>query len=232
MGDVSAGSQPIVSATEPRRWIAAIVGGVVLGEALWSMLQILVRDWAAPALTKAMGQEPTKNPGAFDPLPLVIAFVEACAAAIILVLLMAWAQRRVRVVVRTVTAPAAVQVVAPAAVAVPAVVAVGATPVARAVQTEPRVVPAPVAPAAPAAPVVTTQVTAPRPAAPIPSATPPAVPRSVAAAPVASTSVASTSVPSTAAPPAAVQTPPKAAPAAPKKPKTIYYNSVGEPIEE
>jgi hypothetical protein len=221
MGDGSTVSQPIVSATEPRRWIAAIVGGVVLGEALWSMLQILVRDWAAPALTNAMGQGPTKNPGAFDPLPLVIAFVEACAAAIILVLLMAWAQRRVRVVVRTVTAPVAAQVAVPPA---------ATTPVARTVQaSEPRVALTPVVPSAPAAPVMAAQVPTPRPIPPV--VTQPAVvqPTPVAAAPAVS---APTPVAPVAAPVPAVQAPAKAAPIAPKKPKVIYYNSVGEPIEE
>jgi hypothetical protein len=206
MGDTPVVPQTIVSASEPRRWIAAIVGGVVLGEALWAMLQLLIRDWATPALLNATGQGPTQNPAAFEPLPLVIAFVETCAAAIVLVLLMAWAQKKTRMVVRTVAAP-----MASAAAARPTVV-----PPSVAVPPAPAVAPRPVA-AVPVPPVAAQPV-----AAPVP----------VASAPVAPAQTATIAAP-VAAPVAPQPTAPKAAtPPAPKKPKTIYYNSVGEPIEE
>ena len=203
MSEGSSFPQPVVSVTEPRRWIAAIVGGVLLGEALWSMLQLLIRDWAAPAVANAMGQGPTQNPAAFEPLPLVVAFVEACMAAIVLVLLMAWAQRKTRVVVRTVTAA-----VAPSVPATPRAAAQSA------------VVPAPA-------------VAAPRPVAAIPVAPVAAPPVAAPAVPVASTPVAPASAAAPVAATAVAPQPSKpASPPAPKKPKTIYYNSVGEPIEE
>jgi hypothetical protein len=202
MSDGSSFPQPVVSATEPRRWIAAIVGGVLLGEALWSMLQLLIRDWAAPALANAMGQGPTQNPAAFEPLPLVVAFVEACVAAIVLVLLMAWAQRKTRVVVRTVTAAVAPSVAATSRVAAPSAVA----------------------PAPAVAPV-------PRPVAAIPIASVAAPALPFASTPVAPASGAPAAAP-VAATPVAPQPSKPASPPAPKKPKTIYYNSVGEPIEE
>jgi len=203
MGDASNFPQPVVSATEPRRWIAAIVGGVLLGEALWSMLQLLIRDWAAPAFANAMGQGPTQNPAAFEPLPLVIAFVEACVAAIVLVLLMTSGQRKTRVVIRTVAAPAVSSVTAAPIAAASVVV--------------------------PPAPVV---VPAPRPMAAVPVA-PVAAQTAAPIVPLASAPVAPAQAPPAAAPvapqPAAAK---PVAPAAPKKPKKIYYNSVGEPIEE
>lgn len=221
--------QQITSANEPRRWIFAVVGGVLLGEALWSMMHILVRDWAAPALQNAMGQGPTHNAGAFEPLPLVIAFVEACVAGIVLVLLMSLAQRRVKVVVRTVSAPAAAQISVPAVPQVMRVEPVVEPPIAPAVRVEPvvrpQITPPPmpvasqVAPVAVPAPPPAPAVAAPRPAAPAASvaSVPAAVQQPVAPAP-ASAPVAPK--------PAAVK------PAPPKKPKQIYYNSVGEPIEE
>ena len=54
MGNSSNVPQQVGSGSEPRRWIAAIVGGVLLGEAMWAMLQLLIRDWAAPALANAL----------------------------------------------------------------------------------------------------------------------------------------------------------------------------------
>jgi hypothetical protein len=204
MSDGSSFPQPVVSATEPRRWIAAIVGGVLLGEALWSMLQLLIRDWAAPALANAMGQGPTQNPSAFEPLPLVIAFVEACVAAIVLVLLMSWAQRKTRVVVRTVAAPVAPRAAVPQAPAVvPAARPVAPVSVAPVAASPAMAPPVPVV-SAPVSPAQAATVAAP--AATVPLATVPVASQPVVAKP--------------------------AAPPAPKKPKTIYYNSVGEPIEE
>jgi hypothetical protein len=87
----------VALSSDPRKWIPAIVGAVLLGEALWSLLQLLLRDWAAPAFMNLLGQGPTQNQNAFLPQPLLIAFVEACLAGIVLVLLMAWSTRRSRV---------------------------------------------------------------------------------------------------------------------------------------
>lgn len=223
---------PALAENDPRRWIAAIVGGVVLGEALWSLLQLLIRDWAMPALMNALGQGPTQNQNAFLPQPLFVAFIEACLAGIFLVLLMAWSgrgRRKVRVIVesraaRTVPAAAVPAPVPPAPSYAPptpapvlaASVSAPATPVVVAAvpPSSPAMQPAPVVSAArvelpvePARPVVTSQE---------------------ATSETAEWKVAAPT-------PVATQAPPKPAPAPvpakSKKPKTVYYNIVGEPIE-
>lgn len=232
---------PALAENDPRRWIAAIVGGVMLGEALWSLLQLLIRDWAMPALVNAFGQGPTQNQNAFLPQPLFVAFIEACLAGIFLVLLMAWSgrgRRRVRVIVESRaarTVPAATAAAAPAPVPAatsyappPPVPAAGvsapATPVVVAAvpRNAPGIEPAPVVSAArvelpvePARSVVTSKAAA------------ETAEWKVAAeghVPVASPTPASTQ----AAPPKPAPAP---VPAKSKKPKTVYYNIVGEPIE-
>lgn len=233
--------QQIATANEPRKWIAAIIGGVVLGEALWSMLQILVRDWATPALQNALGQAPTHNQAAFEPLPLVIAFVEACLAAILLVLLMSMAQRRVRVVVRTVPASSVATQPAMTAISAPQVP----------VPPAPAPLPTASTRVAPATPPIASIPQTQRPVAGAAAANVAPVSIPATAAPIASTPIPRPPQPQGAqvspqpvpAPPASPQPPiaapsqPKPAaakpvPAPPKKPKVVYYNSVGEPIEE
>jgi len=221
---------PVALSSDPRKWIPAIVGGVILGEALWSLLQLLVRDWAVPAITNLLGQGPTQNQNAFLPQPLLIAFVQACFAGILLVLLMAWSGRRSRTLVvgtepAVSKAPVRDSAAAPAdlpSVSAPGPSAPVAAPVAVALSPlaeEPAGVPRIVSPAAAAAreskapPSSSTYV---RPAIPL---------STVETAEVAA-------VPET--PAAAVPVPPPPAPPAPpksKKPKTVYYNIVGEPIE-
>jgi hypothetical protein len=231
---------PALAENDPRRWIAAIVGGVVLGEALWSLLQLLIRDWAMPALVNALGQGPTQNQNAFLPQPLFVAFIEACLAGIFLVLLMAWSgrgRRKVRVIVesraaRTVPAAAAPAPVPAATSYAPptpapvlaASVSAPATPVVVAAvpPTSSAMHPAPVVSAAgvelpvePARPVVTSQ-----------EATAETAEWKVAAekpVPIAAPTTVTTQAPPK---PAPAPVPPKS-----KKPKTVYYNIVGEPIE-
>lgn len=234
---------PALTGSDPRRWIAAIVGGVVLGEALWTLLQLLIRDWALPALMNAFGQGPTQNQNAFLPQPLFVAFIEACLAGIFLVLLMAWSgrgARRVRVIVESrATSPALTPEVAPArAASVYAPTVPGPVPQAAGVS------------AAAATPVVVAtvpQTAIPMDAAPVVSAARvelpverTRVPISNAAAETAEWKVAAekASVPVATPVPAPTQAaPPKPAPAPvpakekSKKPKTVYYNSVGDPIE-
>jgi len=237
---------PALTGSDPRRWIAAIVGGVVLGEALWTLLQLLIRDWALPALMNAFGQGPTQNQNAFLPQPLFVAFIEACLAGIFLVLLMAWAgrgARRVRVIVDSrATSPA------------PTMTPQGA--LGRAAADYAPTVPAPVPQAASVSAAAATPVvvaTVPQPAmpmdvAPVVSAARvelpvepmrgPATPQAAAETAEWKVATESASVPVAAPVPAATQAaPPKPAPAPvpakgkSKKPKTVYYNSVGEPIE-
>jgi hypothetical protein len=212
-------SQPAIvpAASESRRWVPAILGGVLLGEALWALLHLLVRDWAVPAIINATGQGPTRNQGAFEPLPLLIAFVEACVAGIVLAILMAWSRRGTRVVtmVRAAAPGAAVPSIAPATAETPAVAPVAARPVAPVAVTPAPVASVPVAATSMAAtPAIAVQSMEPIRATPVMSAAPPPpAPAPVAAAPVR----AAAEKP---------QPPPK-----PKKPKPIYYNSVGEPVE-
>jgi len=235
---------PALTGSDPRRWITAIVGGVVLGEALWSLLQLLIRDWAMPALMNAFGQGPTQNQNAFLPQPLFVAFIEACLAGIFLVLLMAWSgrgARRVRVIVDS-------RATSPALTTTPegAIGRVGAgyTP------TVPSPVPqAARVSAAAATPVVVAavpQAAMPMDTAPVVSAARvelpvepvrvPATPQAVVETAEWKVAAESASVPVAApVPPATQAAPPKPAPvpvkAKSKKPKTVYYNSVGEPIE-
>jgi hypothetical protein len=221
MSDTSSLPQQLVSANVPRHWIGAIVGGVLLGEALWAMLQILIRDWAAPAILNATGQGPTQNTAAFEPLPLVIAFIECCVAGIVLLLLVSWAQRRARVV--TITAVKSVAATTVAAVTPASVVP---APVVPAVErrSEPRPVAVPDYAPTRVASSANTATTAPLAAIPETAAAPPTAP--IAVEPLTIQPVAAQPV---VTPAVAVKS---ASPPASKKPKTVYYNSVGEPIED
>jgi hypothetical protein len=210
---------------DPRKWIPAIVGAVMLGEALWSLFQLLLRDWAVPAVMNLLGQGPTQNQNAFLPQPLLVAFVETCLAGIVLVLLMAWSTRRswtVRVAVDQT-----------ATIAVPSTVS--ASPVMRN---------APTVPSASLAPAASTPQPAPGPrivppTAPAPSreieTQPPraTVPESKPAPPILTSETAElVDAPAPPVATAAAPKPPAPAPAAKsKKPKKVYYNIVGEPIE-
>ena len=205
---------PVPASTELRRLVPAIVGAVLLGESLWNLLHLLVRDWGAPALANLLGQGPTTNQGAFEPLPLLLAFVETCVAGILLVSLMAWSRRGSRVVVvRSAQTAASISVVPPATEiqrqVEPARPVEPVPPVHVETSTPSRPVPQPVL-----QPVITQTVTVPEPVSPPPLAGPSPV---AAAAPIV------------AAPkPSAPVEPPKPKS---KKPKVVYYNSVGEPIE-
>ena len=223
----------VALSSDPRKWIPAIIGAVILGEALWSLFQLLLRDWAVPAITNLMGQGPTQNQNAFLAQPLLIAFVEACLAGILLVALMAWSTRR-SWTVRVAVEPSSIPVAPPG-------------PVVPAARVAPAIA-APSAPAAPvAAPVIATPVVAP-PAAPrvvpppapeIPRVIEPQPVRAVVTEPIPSPSISNMETANLAGEP--LPTVPASAPAKPpapapapvksKKPKKVYYNIVGEPIE-
>jgi hypothetical protein len=213
---------------DPRKWIPAIIGAVLLGESLWSLLQLLVRDWAVPAISNLLGQGPTHNQNAFLPQPLFIAFVETCLAGILLVLLMAWSTRRSWSVRLSVDQPATLSV--PSAPRSPESVRTAPTvPAASIVPT-----PAPIAPPPAAPPRIEAPATSqlPREAEVAPIRT--IVPETRPASPISTAETAELSEAS-AAPLASAATPkpPVPAPAPPKskKPKKVYYNIVGEPIE-
>ena len=210
--------------SDPRKWIPAIVGAVMLGEALWSLFQLLLRDWAVPAVMNLLGQGPTQNQNAFLAQPLLVAFIETCLAGIILVLLMAWSTRRswtVRVAVDQ-----------PATIAVPSTVS--APPVVRNAPTVPTASLAPAAAPQPAPGPRIVPPTAPAPSREIetqpPSATVPEFKHAPSILTSETAELADAPAPPVAA--AAAPKPPAPAPAAKsKKPKKVYYNIVGEPIE-
>ena len=206
--------RPVDAGTfDPKRWVGAVVGGVVLGEALWSMLQLLIRDWATPALMNLLGQGPTQNREAFLPQPLLLAFVEVCLGGILLVLILAWTNRGRRVVRVSVARAPSTQERAPAA----------PTPASPVVPPPAMVSPATreLTPAAVPQPVSRMGATETQPPAFSPA------PESVAAAtrtvtpPLAAVPVAPPSAES-------AQAKPKSKP---KKSKPVYYNIVGEPVE-
>jgi hypothetical protein len=212
---------------DPRKWIPAIIGAVLLGEALWSLLLLLVRDWAAPAIANLLGQGPTHNQDAFLPQPLLVAFVETCLAGILLVLLMAWSTRRSWTVRVAVDQAATLNV--PRTAQTPEIV-----------RTAPTVPSAPLIPAVP--PAAPQSISAPRTAAPVPAPPPKTdtqpiratVPESKPAFPISTAETAELSeAPAPLASAAAAPKPPAPAPAPEKskKPKKVYYNIVGEPIE-
>ncbi|HXY52548.1 MAG TPA: hypothetical protein VEI01_24095 [Terriglobales bacterium] len=199
---------------DPKRWLGAVVGGVVLGEALWSMLQLLIRDWATPAVMNLLGQGPTQNREAFLPQPLLLAFVEVCLAGILLVLIFAWTNRGRRVV-RVSVARASTKERAPAAptpVAAPPIVpATG--PLATSVREQ--------TPPAMPQPVPRTEATETQPSAFSPAPESVATPTRTIIPPLPAAPVA-------AVPAESAQAKPKSKP---KKPKPVYYNIVGEPVE-
>jgi hypothetical protein len=208
---------------DPKRWVAAIVGGVVLGEALWALLQILVRDWATPALTNLMGQGPTQNQRAFELQPLFIAFVEACLAGILLVIILAATRSKTRVV-RVRRAPAVPSQHREVVSTIPQrsiPQTVDPLPVERPVSS------LPVNTAYPdyTAPISTYPPFEPTPA-PEPMATS-VFERPVPPAPLAT----ETPKPTLTEPPKPQPKPQPKPESKPKKPKPVYYNIVGEPIE-
>lgn len=196
--------RPVDAGTfDPKRWVGAVVGGVVLGEALWSMLQLLLRDWATPAVMNLLGQGPTQNREAFLPQPLLLAFVEVCLAGILLVLILAWTNRGRRVVRVSVARAASMQERAPAA----------PTPVAASPIVPP---PARVSPGT---------------REPTPAAVPQSLPRTGAIEtqpPVLSPTPESVAFPVAPPPAESAKAKPKSKP---KKSKPVYYNIVGEPVE-
>ena len=199
-----------------RKLIPAIVGGVILGEALWSLIQLVLRDWAAPAIINLLGQGPTQNQNAFLLQPLLLALVGACFAGI-LVLLMVCSSGRSRTV-RAVVGPAAGTAVI-SAESVPDPVAI-VPPTKQAPRSEPA------AASAESRSMAATSIAEPKivPAAPAPPATEVRL-EAGSSSPAASTPA---SIIQTA--PSTVHTGPSAPPRS-KKPKKIYYNIVGEPIE-
>lgn len=193
--------------SESRQWIGRFLIAVVLGEAIWAFLVAITTHLAIPAMARLMGVADEQSPlylgrGDYNVPALLAAALQLCLAGIVAVLLSSWSQRSVRVRTRVVS-----RVAAPSTDAVPSIVAPPAVPIAAQAQ-----VPAiPVASRIAETPAVAanTQIASAN-IEPVLASAPPAV---------ASTQPAAT--------------PPSAAPPAkPKKAKPVYYNIVGEPIED
>ena len=210
---------------DTRRWIARIIMAVILGEAIWGLIVSVMNNVVVPWLGDAMGQSSglptsfTQRP--YDYPDLFVSVLEFGIAALVAALLNYFFQGRTAKTIKTVKSWA------PAPSTEPARVFPQPTSTAALIQT-----PSPYTPAAPvmkAEPVAATAPAAVSSAPPVappprPASAPPAVPATDAAAkPSLAPAVAS---PAPTKPPPA----PKAEPATPKKPKSVYYNIVGEPM--
>jgi hypothetical protein len=192
---------------EARQWIGRIIMAVILGEAIWSLIVSVMNNLVVPWLGDMMGPS-SGLPTSFVQRPydypaLFVSVVELCLAVIVALSLNYVFQRS------TAGRAKRGQRLVSTAPAAPARDAgrSAAAPQAREAMTEiksPVPPPAPLARPAPAAP-------------PSPVASPPPPPAPHLA-------------PAAAPPPAAPVAAAKPQPSAPKKPKEVYYNIVGEPV--
>ena len=237
-------------AFETKKFIGGLIIGLLLAETALVLIGSLVRDVIFPLMAMAMGTDPNSplslGPQTFNWPNLLSAIMQFCLAAIVAILVNSWMQRRPKMMMRarslsvtsvapTIQPPAPVPtpVQAPAQrTPVPVPAAAYTAPVPQPVTTPPTVARVPQPPTTPPA--------AARPAAPQAGA-PVTVAQSQAAAPA----VAAAAKPVAPPPPPVTQAQPQptpqaapkpapaptTAPAKPKKPKQVYYNLVGEPIE-
>lgn len=196
-------------ALDTRGWIPKIILAVILAEGIWSVIVSLTHSLILPALVRFIGDSQSPlGKGDFDISAIFSSILQICLAGIVAIALSYWSRprpvrRRVKIAR---TAPAATKTSTPgvSSKGIPSILAVPPVPGPANVAT------APVEPemAAPPAPTV---LTAAAPTQAAPSIAPPV------SQPTAS--VARMPVP---AKPAAT--------AKPQKPKEVYYNIVGEPI--
>jgi hypothetical protein len=206
MDEVLKASAPESPAAESRRWIGRFLIAVVLGEAIWEFLVSITTNLAQPAMARVLGADPQSplylGRGDINVPALFTSVLELCFAGIVAVILSAWTQKAART--RTVVVrqgPVAVPRQAAAPSAAP-----GPSPA-------PVSISAPVAsPASVASPPVANPADSPAPAAIAPTPTAPPEPIAQPA-------------------PQEKRSPQSVTPAAPKKPKKVYYNIVGEAIE-
>ena len=222
-------------ATETRRWIGRLLVAVLVGEGIWNVIVSLMNNVVVPWLGDVMGQSSglptsfTQRP--YDYPDLFVAIIELCLAGLVAVAINAFFQKPRRVKVRVQK-----RAISPTSVAPARVVPVAATPP-TVPAAAPSIIPAPPVQARPTPPVApvetpvmarplirTVQVPEPAPR-PLVQPAPEPEPLVKPLPPLTRTPVAP--VPA-ATKPAPV---PATAPAKPKLPKKIYYNSVGEPIE-
>lgn len=203
------------------KWLGLAVAAVILAEGIWGILVSLTRSLLLPLLARVLGGDPHSplylGTGDINVPDLFAAILQLCLAGILFLIIKAWAGKpdelRASPVRKITQARGAAAAPAPTALSAPA------TP-----PTPPAPTPAAsVAAAAQATPAqaIPAQVI---PASPPPRATP---------VPSAQTGMMQTdaSTPTTqvaAAPKKSVQKP--ATPSKPEKPREVYYNLVGEPI--
>jgi len=197
------------------KWLGLAVAAVILAEGIWAILVSLTRSLLVPLLARVLGGDPHSplylGTGDLNVPDLFAAILELCLAGILFLIVKAWAGKpdegRISPAKKIAQAPAPVTVTAPALTAQPA----------------PVVPPAP-APAAskPAASAAAVQATP----APLPSSpTPPTI------SPVTAQAQTSAPAPPAQAPVALKESAEKpSAPVKPTKPREVYYNLVGEPI--
>ncbi len=204
------------TSTDSGRCSGLVLPAVIRGEGIWGLLVSLTHDLIVPALARGMGNDPQSplylGDGSFHIPGIFAAVLQFCLAGIVAIVLNSWVNRRPRTV-RVATRSAVPSPVpsAPVATKPGPPMAQTATPV-----------------AASAAPVATVATTVPPSPVNRPVATP-VVPASLpVGAPITATPAPAKPVPVATAPP-----PPQPAPAKPAKtkPKQIYYNIVGEPVE-
>jgi len=198
-------SDPVPPPTASR-WVPRVLIAVLLAEGIWGLIVSLTHNLIVPFLAQQMGGDPQSplylGKGVYDFPALFVSILELCFAGIVAVALNVWVNR----------GPKALRV--------------------KVVKVRRVAVPAPTS-----GPLSITQAPPPAAARAVPPT--PAAPPVPAPAPVASQPAPAPVVPPTPQPaPVAVAPPPAqpkpatapAKPAKPQKPREVYYNIVGEPI--
>ena len=191
----------------PRKWIALIVCGLVLGEASWLVIVSLTRDVLLPLMAMAMGGDNSSplslGKPEFNWPDLFTAVLQLCLAGLVAIVLNAWIQKRPKPgKAKSLSFNQAIPQTAPAALKTPAAAHASGPTAAQPRATDASPSATPVTPNSTGAPAAFKS------AQPMPVAPP---------------------KPTAPAPPAAV---PNAVPPrpTPKKPQEVYYNIVGERI--
>jgi len=193
------------------KWLGLAVAAVILAEGIWAILVSLTRSLLLPLLARVLGGDPHSplylGTGDLNLPDLFAAIIELCLAGILFLIIKAWAGKpdEVRISPAKKIAQTRPPVAAPSPTAQPAPVAP---------QT-----PAPASKPAAAAAAQTSTAPSPTPTAPVTSSPAPAQAQTAAPASPAQ---------APAAPRKSTEKP--AGPSKPAKPREVYYNLVGEPI--
>jgi hypothetical protein len=206
MDEPSKSFAPELSPAASRKWIGRLIVAVAVGAAIWNFLASLTSHVVIPALARVLPADPQSpfylGTGDYNVAAFFAAVLELCFAAIAAALVSAWTSQSPKAVRRK-----SQEVALPA----PPLLAPEPSPAPKRVMTAPPPALTPVAPA-PASPT------------PVTAAQPTTAPQSQAP---------QRQVSQPQAPPAPGQISKPAQPERPKpaKPKKVYYNLVGEPVE-